>query len=94
MPDAKKKNQLHKKRQLIIDYQSVFGSEAGKRVLYDLMKNHKIVSLSHVRGSSDETTFNEGQRMVVLRIMSNLNYKIADLDEAIKQGELEDDIYG
>lgn len=90
----KKKSFAYKQRQLIIDYQTTFGSEAGRRVLYDLMKQHHVVSMSHVRGSTDETTFNEGQRMVVLRIMSNLNYKIEDLDEAIKQGELEDDNYG
>jgi hypothetical protein len=90
---AEKKSFAYKQRQLMIDYQNTFNSETGKRVLYDLMRVHHVVSLSHVKNNPDMTTFHEGERNVVLRIMSNLNFKIADLDEAIKQGELEDESY-
>lgn len=91
---ASKTNQADKQRQVITDYKTVFGTDQGRRVLYDMMKTHHIVSPSHVKGNTDETSYNEGQRMVVLRILTLLKYNIDKFDQAIKQGEQEnDDIY-
>jgi hypothetical protein len=54
------------------DYKQTFSTSAGKRVLYDLMKTHNILS-SHFDHSNElKTVFGEGERNVVLRILSIL----------------------
>jgi len=90
---TKKTSQASKQRQIITDYKSVFETAHGRRVLYDLMKAHHVVSSTHVTGDADATSFNEGARNVVLRIMTYLKYDIEKFDEAIKQGESENGDY-
>jgi hypothetical protein len=57
-------------RQRSIDYRITFNSEAGAKVLADLKEAHWINSCTFTPGSNDETCFREGQRSVVLRILS------------------------
>jgi hypothetical protein len=53
-----------------IDYRITFSSEAGARVLADLKDTHWIGNCTFTPGSEIETCFREGQRSVVLRILS------------------------
>ena len=66
------------------DYQALFGSEMGLRVLWDLMENHNMLRPSFSRDSL-EMAFNEGQRNVVLRILKMLKMNVEDLQNRIKE---------
>jgi hypothetical protein len=52
------------------DYETVFSSQAGQRVLGNLMADFHMGRSSHAAGDSHETAFREGERHVVLHIMS------------------------
>lgn len=80
---AKKKN-----RQLSLtdDYQHVFGSVAGKRVLNDMMAAH------HMMGSTfsevpNLTYIREGERNVLLRIFTILKLDLSQIRERIENDE-------
>lgn len=88
-----KTKKVDKQRQLMIDYKHVFGSEVGERVLRDMMRNHFMTRPSHVRSDPYETSYNEGQRAVMLRLMTYMNYDIKKFDELVKQGERDHGIY-
>ena len=62
-------------KQLQVDYQTVFKSEAGARVLYDLKKRCSFHTTTHIKGDSHESAFLEGTRSVVLFINNMLNKK-------------------
>ena len=65
--------QVNKKiEQLIKDYQIIFGTDEGKRVLEDLKKRSHFYSTSHVKGDSHESAYMEGQRSVLLFIKQML----------------------
>ncbi len=59
-------------------YKAMFGSEAGKYVLYDLAKICNAYSSSHVSGDPIQTALNEGKREVYLYIMRIL--EASDMD--------------
>lgn len=64
----------------IMDYKRVFSSEQGKRVLHDLMHSHYVMRNTFDRKlSSDEHFFREGQRAVVLRILSAVDKNENDM---------------
>ena len=68
--------QVNKKiEQLIKDYQIIFGTDEGKRVLEDLKKRSHFYSTSHVKGDSHESAFYEGQRSLVVFMDSLINHK-------------------
>lgn len=53
----------------LANYKQVFGTEIGKRVLWDMMQEHFI--LGHTfHDNPHEMSFREGQRNVVLRILN------------------------
>jgi len=54
------------------DYETVFASAEGLRVLADLMSEFHVGSSSHVPSDSHETAFREGERHVVLHILHKL----------------------
>jgi len=62
-----KKNSLKQLRQ---DYQSVFGTPTGKRVLADMRKHFFVDRTTHVPGDSHGASLNEGLRMAFLHIMN------------------------
>jgi hypothetical protein len=62
-------------KQLQVDYQTVFKSEAGARVLDDLKKRCSFHTTTHIKGDSHESAFLEGTRSVVLFINNMLNKK-------------------
>lgn len=71
----------------IIDYQYTFGTEQGKRVLLDLMRAHHILSPSYINNDPHETSFREGERNVILRILGIVNIDNAKLKELMKEEE-------
>lgn len=68
-------------------FQQVFGSEAGKAVLYDLMKFGHMLHSSFSPKDPYETAFREGERNIVLRIMSVLEMDPEQLKQRIKEGQ-------
>lgn len=81
----------HKQVDKVIDYKTVFESEAGKEVLYDLMKVGSFLQSSF---DSDPITmaFNEGQRNMVLRILTLLKQDPMKMRNFINERE-ESDVY-
>ena len=54
------------------DYLTVFQSDAGRRILAELMETFHVVRPVHGTGNSHETSFRDGQRYVVLYVLSRL----------------------
>ncbi len=65
--------ELNAKSSLIRAYQDVFTTVKGKRILQDLMKNHFMLDSTFDPDSPNVTSFREGERNVVIRILSMLN---------------------
>jgi hypothetical protein len=78
---------VRKKRQSgrIIDYQATFSSERGRRVLLDLMKAHHMMSSTYSPVVREEIYIREGERNVILRILSFLNVDQKQLEELIRE---------
>ncbi len=73
-------------------YQAVFNTAEGKRVLYDLMKVHHMTGPLPDRHPG-EIHRAEGERNVVLRILSILNVDSLRLEEKLKAGLGQDSDY-
>jgi hypothetical protein len=74
---------LKEKKQTVIAYQDVFGSENGKRVLFDLMKSTHFFDTT-MDPNPHELAYNEGARSVVLRILKTINTDPSQLEMMIK----------
>lgn len=59
------------------DYKQVFGSQAGERVLHDLILSSGM--LDDEFRSTEQTQFNSGQRNIVKMILKNMHASISDL---------------
>ncbi len=70
----------------VLDYQAVFNSVAGRAVLYDLMKAHNILQPTFSK-DVNETLIREGERMVVLRILTLIKADSKQLLERIEEHE-------
>lgn len=85
------KEQLKKMKNaanLVHAYKEVFDTENGKQVLYDLMKNHFILTPIFGKGLEPHEIFaREGERNVVLKILSLLKYDEKTLHERIAEYE-------
>lgn len=81
-----------KKLDQVSFYQSFFNSEDGKKVLYDLMKVHHVVGSTFSK-DSHEMALKEGERNVVLRILSILQVDPQKLLEDINKGIEQDNLY-
>lgn len=75
-----------KKLSNLKDYQRTFNSEHGQRVLYDMMNEHYFM-----RSSFDpnpyEMAFREGQKNVILRVMTILKLDLVKIKEKIEGAE-------
>ena len=73
------------------DYESLFKTPEGNRVLADLMANFHMGRSSHTSGDSHETAFREGERHVILHIMSMIGQRGDPewINEKLDQGEIE-----
>jgi hypothetical protein len=78
MPDAKKRTIRYDDRMRLMDYRIVFGSEEGKRVLYDLIARHYVLG-STFSGEQLTMAHCEGQREVVLHILRYMQMTPKDI---------------
>jgi hypothetical protein len=85
-------NLRKKKLDQVACYQAIFSSEDGKKVLYDLMRTHYIISSTF---SKDRyvTALKEGERNTVLRILSILIIDPIQLLDGINKGIEQDNQY-
>jgi len=74
MTDEEQKKQAALK-QLVQEYQLVFGSDEGQRVLEDLKRRCHYYTSTNVKGDSHDSAFYEGQRAAVLFIDNVLKQK-------------------
>ena len=73
-----RENPEQQQRDSIVNYKRVFGTPEGKQVLFDLMNRH------HILNSHKGDVFSEGQRSVVLQIMSQCNIDLAEFDRLME----------
>jgi hypothetical protein len=78
---------FQRRSQLVRDYQHVFGSVAGQRVLHDLMHVGHMLRPTYVVKDRDQMTLREGERNMVLRILTILKTDPEKLREMIEEGE-------
>tara|TARA_R100000458_G_scaffold19831_2_gene17592 strand:- start:3354 stop:3629 length:276 start_codon:yes stop_codon:yes gene_type:complete len=73
------------------DFETVFSTAEGQRVLADLMSTFHMGRCTHVSGDSHETSFREGERHVVLYILDLLGQRSDPvwLNDKLDQGEIE-----
>lgn len=71
-------------------YRKVFLSADGEKVLYDLMKNHSMLG-STFDGDVNKMLVREGERNVILRILSILKLDVQKFRERIDQYASEDE---
>ncbi len=79
----KKKDPQEQKLDILKDYQDVFKTHAGQRVLQDLMHTHWIMSSTYTNDTT-QMYIREGERNVVLRVLSILKVNMNELHERIK----------
>lgn len=86
---ATKKEQALKQVELIQTYKRVFNdSEDGFKILIDLMRNFNMLRSSYDGKVADNlVVFNEGQRNVILYILSKVNMDENKLYEIIRRIE-------
>jgi len=85
-------NLRKKKLDQVACYQAIFSSEDGKKVLYDLMRTHYIISSTFSKDPY-ETALKEGERNTVLRILSILKIDPIQLLDGINKGIEQDNQY-
>ncbi len=81
---------LKKRASLVQEYKTVFSTYAGRRVLYDLMNKHHMLTPSIYEPNMNITFVHEGERNVVLGILKIINenpQKLAKRIEEANQGE-------
>jgi hypothetical protein len=68
-------------------YKAVFTGPEGEMVLQDLMRTHWIGSTTFDEGNPRKMVFREGERNVVLRILTLLQIDLKEYQERIKSYE-------
>ena len=61
------------KANTIAAYQRIFSSPEGERVLLDLVKVARLDIPTFAAGDPHETSYREGERSIVLRIIKTIN---------------------
>ena len=74
----------------VSDYQRVFNSVEGRRVLRHLMKVHGFMQTSY-NENPYATAFNEGGRNVVIQIMNKVRIDLNKLEKEIKEQQEQGD---
>lgn len=77
---------FHKQKQRLAAYKDAFETDLGKRVLYDLMLHHGMLSSSFSTDPLDMAR-KEGERNVILRILKILGTKMDDLENLIREAD-------
>lgn len=75
----------------VSDYQSVFGSPEGKRVLMDLAKKTGFLETNYVPNDPHGTSYNEGARSIVLHIFKTMKLNIQEITKRLSEAENEFD---
>ncbi len=78
----KKEKDGSEQRDRVVSYKKTFGTEDGRIVLFDLMDKF------HILNSHGGDPFKEGQRSVVVGILSQSNINLEQFDKLLK-GEVE-----
>lgn len=73
-----KSKETNEQRERVINFKRTFATPEGKAVLFDLMNRF------HILNQHDGDPLKEGQRSVVLFIMSQTNINIQTLDALLK----------
>ena len=73
------KRQQAARKQLLDDYHHVFSSEAGKRVLNDLVSRYFMLRTTFNPNVANEIYINEGMRQPILYVLAQLNETEVDL---------------
>ena len=81
----KEQTLIEKKVARTMDYKRTFSSEQGKRVLYDLISAHNVMSPTYVRGDAIEMAYKEGGRNAVLRILTILETSEETMQNLIRE---------
>ena len=78
-----KKNKADEKRhlELLIAYRTTFGTPNGKEVLNDLIKSYML--RSSMSTDAQQTAFREGERNVILKILTMLNINEDEIRERV-----------
>lgn len=84
-----KKNIALKKADLVADYKLLFESEAGQRVLYDILKQCHFMTTSY-QGDLHDCVFREGERNVSNYILTMLKQDPVVIRQMIDKLEMED----
>lgn len=74
-------------------YRAFFKHRFGEQILRDLMKTHWVLASTFVRGDREESILREGERNVVLRILSILQVDPKKLQAMLEQEENNRDDY-
>ena len=80
----KVKSGLYRRKQLLDTFIRVFSTPDGKTVLAQLCKENFIFDSTLVKGDPQQTAFNEGRRMVAVRLLKFVN---TNPDTVLKQIE-------
>jgi len=78
---------IKKNHDLVQKYKSVFDSVLGSPVLWDILNQAGMLSVSHTVGDSHTTAFNEGRRSLALHILQKLDTDELRLRDIIKKGQ-------
>lgn len=85
------KQQAQKQLDKIQAYKDVFGTAQGKIVLDDLMQMHYVLNSTFDKdANTNKIILNEGERNVVLRILSLMKMNTKKLQQRINSHEFED----
>lgn len=84
MATKKVEDRTAKQKSIVQAYKNIFESPEGQVVLLDLMRTHNVMNTT-IGEDSHKTYFKEGERNVVLRIMTILKWDMQILEERIKQ---------
>jgi hypothetical protein len=76
-----------KRAQLVNDYQAIFETPVGNRVLEHLCKVGHIFEPTFVRGDPHESALREGERRLVLSILKVLRTDLGKLQKMAEDAE-------
>lgn len=79
-----------RQKQLRLDYRTVFASEAGGRVLADILARAGVMQSSYTIGDSHETAFREGRRRLGLELIEMINSDPEALTKLATTGETDE----
>lgn len=69
----------------VIDYKRTFATQSGQKVLHDLIKAHFILQPTYSREHREDVIFKEGQRNVLLRILTILDQDPEKIRKLIRE---------